>query len=102
MSAEARISGQLPQFERIAVTVPEIQARLYSAASRRRKMSGNKTDAPRLDRRSLLSAATGLAATSVAAPALGAETERALRLAAAGKGATRSATGCGCSTTMGC
>ena len=47
-------------------------------------MSEEQHDSPQLDRRALLSAAAGLAASVTALPALSAETERALQLAAAG------------------
>jgi len=49
-------------------------------------MSEEHHDSPQLDRRALLSAAAGLAASVTALPALSAETERALQLAAAGRG----------------
>jgi 4-hydroxy-3-polyprenylbenzoate decarboxylase len=48
-------------------------------------MSHDSPEIPRLDRRALLSAAAGLAASGAALPALGAETEQAIQLAAAAR-----------------
>ncbi len=52
-------------------------------------MSGKMTDSPQLDRRSLISGAAGLAAAVVSAPALSAEAEHALQLAATDRGSRR-------------